>query len=201
MKKHITAEELKRMNKLAGLINEGGDEDYPDFQKNMDIDWEDVARERNREIIRRIESEFGPENVYSGSADWGGIPTWSVLGGKFEGYFIIDDKESQSDDAFTLMKRTFNEEKEESEDEIIFTAFVTPERYGDEGDGTIDELLAKAKEIKETGGDLETPQTDEIPPYEGPENPMDNQVTEDMIREGELGKAIARILKEELSKK
>ena len=37
MKKHITAEELKRMNKLAGLINEGSDEDYPDFQKNMDM--------------------------------------------------------------------------------------------------------------------------------------------------------------------
>lgn len=68
MKKHITAESLKRMNKLAGLIKEddGGVEGYPDFQKNIEIDWEDVARDRKREIIGKIESEFGPENVYSG---------------------------------------------------------------------------------------------------------------------------------------
>lgn len=99
------------------------------------------------------------------------------------------------------MKRTFNEEKEESEDEIIFTAFVTPERYGDEGDGTIDELLAKAKEIKETGGVMENPTPTDVPPYGGPEDPMENQVTENMIQEGELGKTIARMLKEELSKK
>jgi hypothetical protein len=54
----------------------------------------------------------------------------------------------QSDMAFSILKRDFNEEKEENEDEVIFTAFVTPERFGEQGDGTIDELIEKAKENK-----------------------------------------------------
>ena len=136
--------ELNRMKTLGGIINEN----FDDFQAHHDTDWQDVATERRAEAVGKIEKEFGPQNQYSGSADWGGIPTWSVLGDKFEGYFIIYDSEFQSDKSFSLMKRTFNPDIEENDDEIIFTAFLTPERYGDEGDGTIDELIEKAREIK-----------------------------------------------------
>ena len=130
--------ELSRMKVLGGLIKENYD----------DIDWGEVAIERRKEIVGKIEKEFGKQNQYSGSADWGGIPVWSVLGSEFEGYFIIDDSEFQPDKAFSLMKRTFNPDTEENTDEILFTAFLTPERFGEKGDGTIDELIKKAKEIK-----------------------------------------------------
>lgn len=129
--------ELSRMKILGGLLKE-----------NDDIDWGEVATERRKEIVKKIENEFGPQNQYSGSADWGGIPVWSVLGSEFEGYFIIDDSEFQPDKAFSLMKRTFNPDTEENEDEILFTAFLTPERYNETGNGSIDDLIEKAKEIK-----------------------------------------------------
>ena len=134
--------ELSRMKKLSGLLKE----EY-DYDAN-DVDWGEVAIERRKEIVGKIEKEFGKQNQYSGSADWGGIPVWSVLGSEFEGYFIIDDTEFQPDMAFSILKRNFNEEKEENEDEVIFTAFVTPERFGEQGDGSIDELIKMAKEIK-----------------------------------------------------
>lgn len=130
--------ELSRMKILGGLLKENYD----------DIDWGDVAIERRKEIVKKIENEFGPQNQYSGSADWGGIPVWSVLGSEFEGYFIIDDSEFQPDMAFSLMKRTFNPDTEENTDEILFTAFVTPERFGEKGNGTMDELIEAAIEIK-----------------------------------------------------
>jgi hypothetical protein len=130
--------ELSRMKILGGLIKENYD----------DTDWGEVATERRKEAVGKIENEFGPQNQYSGSADWGGIPVWSVLGSEFEGYFIIDDSEFQPDKAFSLMKRTFNPDTEENEDEILFTAFLTPERYNEIGDGSIDDLIEKAKEIK-----------------------------------------------------
>lgn len=131
--------ELHRMKKLSGLLKENHD----------DIDWSYVAEEREKEIIDRIENELGLKlNPWWYKADWGGIKNWPITGDYFEGYFILDDSESQPDNAFSILKRIFNAELEENEDEIIFTAFVTPERYGDEGDGSIDELLEKAKEIK-----------------------------------------------------
>jgi len=130
--------ELSRMKILGGLLKENYD----------DIDWGEVAIERRKEIVKKIENEFGPQNQYSGSADWGGIPVWSVLGSEFEGYFIIDDSEFQPDKAFSLMKRTFNPDTEENIDEILFTAFVTPERHNETGDGSIDELLQMASDIK-----------------------------------------------------
>jgi hypothetical protein len=140
--------ELSRMKVLGGIIKENSNSD--DNVDYNDIDWVDVAIERRKEIVRKIEKEFGPKNQYSGSADWGGIPVWSVLGSEFEGHFIIDDSEfyGQPNTAFSLMKRTFDPDTEENTDEILFTAFVTPERYGEQGDGTIDKLIEKAKEIK-----------------------------------------------------
>ena len=143
--------ELSRMKILGGIIKENYNSDDNVDDDNVDdndIDWGEVAIERRKEIVGKIENEFGSQNQYSGSADWGGIPVWSVLGSEFEGYFIIDDSEFQPDMAFSLMKRTFNPDTEENTDEIIFTAFVTPERFGEQGDGTMDELIEKAKEIK-----------------------------------------------------
>lgn len=131
--------ELNRMKTLGGLLKENYD----------DVDWGDVAIDRKKEIIGRIEGELGLKlNPWWHKADWGGFKNWPITGDYFEGYFILDDSEMQSDMAFSILKRDFNEEKEENEDEVIFTAFVTPERYGEQGDGTIDELIEKAKEIK-----------------------------------------------------
>ena len=90
--------EINRMKKLSGLIKEEYD----------DIDWGEVAIERRKETIEKIEKEFGKQNQYSGSADWGGIPVWSVLGSKFEGYFIIDDSEFQPDNSFSLMDNEYD---------------------------------------------------------------------------------------------
>lgn len=133
--------EIHRMKKLSGLINE--DYNYDD------VDWGEVATERRKEIISRIEGELGLKlNPWWHKADWGGFKNWPITGDYFEGYFILDDSEMQPDMAFSILKRNFNEETEENEDELIFTAFVTPERYGYEDDGTIDELIEKAKEIK-----------------------------------------------------
>jgi hypothetical protein len=131
--------EIKRMKKLSGLLKENYD----------DVDWGDVAIDRRKEIIGRIEGELGLKlNPWWHKADWGGFKNWPITGDYFEGYFILDDSEMQPDMAFSILKRDFNEEKEENEDEVIFTAFVTPERFGEQGDGTIDELIEKAKEIK-----------------------------------------------------
>ena len=41
---------------------------------------------------------------------------------------------------------------------------------------------------------------EDVPPYEGPEDPMDHQVAEVMIKEGQLGKAITKMLIEEMLK-
>lgn len=131
--------ELNRMKTLGGLLKENYD----------DVDWGDVAIERRKEIIGRIESELGLKlNPWWYKADWGGFKNWPITGDYFEGYFILDDSEMQPDMAFSILKRDFNEEKEENEDEVIFTAFVTPERYGEQGDGSIDELLQMASDIK-----------------------------------------------------
>ena len=155
--------ELNRMKVLGGIIKENYNSDDNVDDDNVDddnldddnlddndIDWGDVAIERRKEIVGKIENEFGSQNQYSGSADWGGIPVWSVLGSEFEGYFIIDDSEffGPPNTAFSLMKRTFNPDTEENTDEILFTAFVTPERFGEQGNGTMDELLQMAREIK-----------------------------------------------------
>ena len=134
--------ELSRMKLLGGIIKEN-------YNADDDVDWSDVSIDRRKEIIGRIESELGLKlNPWWHKADWGGFKNWPITGDYFEGYFILDDSEMQSDMAFSILKRDFNEEKEENEDEVIFTAFVTPERYGEQGDGTIDELIEKAKEIK-----------------------------------------------------
>ena len=69
------------------------------------------------------------------------------------------------------------------------------ERFGEEIYAALTPSMISALKSDEAKG------LEDVPPYEGPEDPMDNQVTEVMIQEGELGKAIARILKEEMFKK
>jgi len=135
--------EIKRMKKLSGLLKE-------DYNYDDDIDWGDVAIERRKKIIERIENELGLKlNPWWHKADWGGFKNWPITGDYFEGYFIIDDTEMQNDMAFSILKRDFNKHTEENEDKVIFTAFVTPERFGDKGDGSIDDLIHQAMEIKE----------------------------------------------------
>jgi hypothetical protein len=68
------------------------------------------------------------------------------------------------------------------------------ERFGEEVYASLTPSMISSLKSDEAKG------SEEIPPYEGPENPMDNQVTEVMIQEGELGMAITRILKEEMLK-
>lgn len=134
--------ELSRMKLLGGIMKEN-------YNADDDVDWGDVAIDRRKEIIGRIEGELGLKlNPWWHKADWGGFKNWPITGDYFEGYFILDDSEMQSDMAFSILKRDFNKEKEENEDEVIFTAFVTPERFGEQGDGSIDELLQMASDIK-----------------------------------------------------
>jgi hypothetical protein len=134
--------ELSRMKLLGGIMKEN-------YNADDDVDWGDVAIDRRKEIIGKIEGELGLKlNPWWHKADWGGFKNWPITGDYFEGYFILDDSEMQSDMAFSILKRDFNEEKEENEDEVIFTAFVTPERFGEKGDGSIDELLQMASDIK-----------------------------------------------------
>lgn len=85
-----------------------------------------------KELITNI---FGKENSYSGSADWGGIPVWTVKGDKYQGTFIIIDDNG----SLVLMKREITEE--EHIDEDLMTA---------EWDNVEDitALLNKAKSIK-----------------------------------------------------
>lgn len=55
------------------------------------------------------------ENQYSGSADWAGMPVWSISGNKYTGLFlVIDDNEE-----VVLLKREFNEDTDENEDTEI----------------------------------------------------------------------------------
>jgi hypothetical protein len=66
------------------------------------------------------------------------------------------------------------------------------ERFGEEVYASLTPSMIASLKSDETKG------SEEIPPYEGPENPMDNQVTEVMIKEGQLGKAITKMLIEEM---
>ena len=136
------SEELNRMKVLGGLLKES-------MFDSDDIDYGEIALNKRIEAIKKIESQF-EKNKHSSSADWGGIPTWIVKGDSFEGYFIIDDSEFNDDYSFSLMKRTYNPEIEESVDETLFTTYLTPERFGNESnhDGDIDELIEKALKIK-----------------------------------------------------
>ena len=85
--------------------------------------------------IQLITHYLGNQNTYSGSADWGGIPVWSVSGpNKFVGTFIIID----DNDEIILLERLFNEDTEENEDTELA-------KFGESDTDGIEEML---KEIK-----------------------------------------------------
>ena len=79
----------------------------PKFVYNEDNDG--TYREFNKKMITGF---LGKQIDPSGSADWGGIPVWSVAGDEFTGIFVcIDDN-----DDIVLLRRDFDENIEENTD-------------------------------------------------------------------------------------
>jgi hypothetical protein len=78
------------------------------YNKEED-DWSKYAKDK-------ISEKFGNQNKYRGSADWGGIPVWSISGDGYTGKFIgIDD----NNDVFVLKRKLVGEDMDEYEDEQI----------------------------------------------------------------------------------
>lgn len=69
------------------------------------------------------------------------------------------------------------------------------DRFGEEVYASLTPSMISALKSDEVQG------SEDVDQYEGPENTIDNPVDEAMIQEGELGKVIARMLKEEFFKK
>ena len=150
MKKQIMTEELKRMYKLAGLINENADNSNGVHINGKKVNVKSIE-------IDGVDRRDSPDFVDA-----------------YISYAEYEDGTELSDAELDELG---------GDGELVNELIFDRQLYLDE---------TSSAEMKE-GGD--------VPAYEGPENPMDHQVTEDMIQEGELGKAIARILKEELFKK
>lgn len=144
--------ELKRMYKLAGLINENADN-----SNGVHINGKKVN-------VKSIEIDGVDRRDYPDFVD------------AYISYAEYEDGTELSDAEL---------EELGGDGELVNELIFDRQLYLEENSNKSDE--AKSSE--------------DVPAYEGPEDPMDNQVTEDMIQEGELGKAIARILKEELFKK
>ena len=157
MKKKSLLSELNRMKQLSGLISENFESNYEDSIE--DVDYGDLEFEQNIEFVKKMESIFGPRLEFNASADWGGIPVWSIKGDKFNGYFIIENIDSSDGKSYKIIKRNIGDGHEiEDTTEDIFLAYVTPERFNAESDGTTDELLQKAIEIKNSNESLEEEQ-------------------------------------------
>lgn len=131
----------KFITTFRDFVNESNDDRYNwkedfetstnnrnNFQDTHEEDWYTYAKEEIKKV-------FGPVNSYSGSADWGGIPVWSVKGDRFQGTFIIMD----DDNHVILMTR-----KQEDEDNID-TDLARANEYDVEG---LKSLLVRANEIK-----------------------------------------------------
>jgi hypothetical protein len=105
MKKHWSVKLADKKYQFAngGNINEWDEEQYPS----------------RREMLESIlTKEFGNMNQYSGSADWGGIPVWSLSGDDFEGAFIgIGD-----DDGLFIVEREQDYEVGDTKETEIMTA-------------------------------------------------------------------------------
>jgi hypothetical protein len=87
----------------GGNINEWDEEQYPSRRKML-------------ESI--LSKEFGSMNQYSSSADWGGIPVWSLSGDDLEGTFIgIGD-----DDGLFIVEREQDYEVGDTKETEIMTA-------------------------------------------------------------------------------
>ncbi len=90
--------------------------DYFITKKQAEFD-EDEDFEPRQNAKKIISQYLGEENIYSGSADWGGIPVWTVKGDLFVGTFVIIDDNND----VVLMTREFDEETEENIDVDIMT--------------------------------------------------------------------------------
>lgn len=115
-----------------------------------DISLDEIEDIKYAETVEKLNNLFEalPGNIRS-SADWGGFDVWSVKGGYYEGYFIIDVSDEYYSKAFALMKREFNEETEENIDQDLFKSYVYPENKNlEQLSGSIDQLIEKSLEIK-----------------------------------------------------
>ena len=105
-------------------------------EEENNIDNEDDFHYDRQYIKNVLTQNFGKENTNSASAEWGGIPNWSINNGpshnRFEGLFIVLD---DSDDV-VLLDRTFNEESESYNDEELEIATNKEE---------LDQLIQKIK--------------------------------------------------------
>jgi len=105
---------------------------------NID-EWDEEQYPSRREMLESIlTKEFGNMNQYSGSADWGGIPVWSLSGDDFEGAFIgIGD-----DDGLFIVEREQDYEVGDTKETEIMTA-----SYYDDF-SKMKRLIAKAKTMQ-----------------------------------------------------
>jgi hypothetical protein len=88
-----------------------------------------------KKMIRVLSNHFGIKNHYSGSADWGSANVWTINGDKYYGLFIYYNKD---EDDLCLLKRTFDESKDENINEEIIKATDSTTFY---------RLLMKAKTL------------------------------------------------------
>jgi len=114
---------LKRYNQFTNeAVVPYDEEKYPSLHSYLD---------------ETITKALGKKNIYTSSADWGGLDVWSVKGDKFTGTFVVID----DNNAVHLMEREFNEVEEENEDTDILSC------EGEEHT-CLDELLKKAISLK-----------------------------------------------------
>ena len=102
-------------------------EESLDGEKDKDADI-------RTENFNKIKSLFGKQNSYS-SAGWGGISVWALKDNNSTGIFLVVD----DNDNVAIVERTFNEERDENEDEDIMLVSI---------DDDIDGILDKAMSIK-----------------------------------------------------
>ena len=111
----------------------------------MDFETAYNQHQKNRRLII---ATFGEQTIQRSSADWGGIDNWSINGNEYEGVFIVDMKTCNAEFSFILIKRSFNEDTEENEDEYLFTTNLDEEL---ESNGTVEELIVMAQGFKNRG--------------------------------------------------
>lgn len=96
---------------------------------------ENIHQSKRQYLISTVEAVFGKKNSYSGSADWGGMPVWTVKGGAYEGTFVL----ISDNDELILMTREHDTTTEDNKDNVIVQADVDDEKG-------IREVLKKAIE-------------------------------------------------------
>ena len=135
------------------IDNKNTDSEFPDFHEEQYSEY--------RTYLKKLLSHyFGSENKYGGSADWGGIPVWTIKGGLYEGIFIgIDDN-----DSIFLIERKFDEKSEENIDTNIMTTEESPKvnwetgKLEEEAQSELIKIIKKGLKLKtnkfETGGNI-----------------------------------------------